>query len=173
MPRTPSASKAAASNPQSPPQAKGDERFEYRLHAFELDSAFGFLFRRLNSLATALFSEVTGQTEITPMQMGVLLTVRQAGLVSLRDLARKMRVDRSTLQEVVKRMVDRGLLSRRSPANDKRAHELWLAADGIELVKAYFPAVEQLQGRLLEGVPPEEAETTLRCLKFILDHHGY
>lgn len=173
MANTSTTTKKVARRSEQKPAGHNDERFEYRLHAFELDSAFGFLFRRLNSLATALFAEMTGQTEITPMQMGVLLTVRQAGLISLRELARKMRVDRSTLQEVVKRMVDKGLLSRRSPANDKRSHELWLAADGIELVRTCFPAVEKLQGRLLEGVPKEEAETTLRCLKFILDHHNY
>jgi DNA-binding MarR family transcriptional regulator len=165
--------KPASVKPNAETANSKDDRFEYRVHAFDLDSAFGFLFRRLNSLATALFAQTTGQTEITPMQMGVLLTVQQAGLISLRELARKMCVDRSTLQEVVKRMVEKGLLSRRSPANDKRAHELWLAADGIELVRTHFAGIEELQGRLLEGVPPEEAQITQKCLKFILDHHGY
>src|SRR3546814_14091243 len=64
------------------------------------------------------------------MQMGILLTVHQAGLITLRDLAERMRVDRSTMHEVVKRMVGRDLLSRRVPPNDRRTHELWLGPLG-------------------------------------------
>lgn len=153
--------------------AAADDRFDDHVQAFDLESSFGFLFRRLNSLANALFAASSGQTEITPMQMGVLLAVQQNGLISLRELTRKMKVDRSTLQEVVKRMVDKGLLSRRSPANDKRAHEVWLAADGIELVRKHMDAIEKMQERLLEGLPVDEQQITLKCLKFILDHHGY
>lgn len=141
--------------------------------SFQLDDALGFLSRRLNSLASAIFAEASGQTDVTAMQMGVLLTVYQADLISLRELARQMHVDRSTLQELVKRMVNRGLLHRRTPSYDKRTHELWLTAEGIEHVRRYLPAMAQVQVKLFEGISVEDREATLRCVKAMLDHHDY
>src|SRR3546814_10818816 len=81
----------------------------------------------------------------------ILLTVHQAGLITLRDLAERMRVDRSTMQEVVKRMVGRDLLSRRVPPNDRRTHELWLGPIGGQTLARHFHAMGTLQERLLTG----------------------
>src|SRR3546814_20230302 len=91
------------------------------------------------------------------MQMGILLTVQQAGPITLRDLAERMRVDRSTMHEVVKRMVGRDLLSRRVPPNDRRTHELWLVPPGGQAIARHFHVMGTLQGRLLTGIPPEDA----------------
>src|SRR3546814_7203543 len=68
-----------------------------------------------------------------------------------------MRVDRSTMQEVVKRMVGRDLLSRRLPPNDRRTHELWLGPNGGQTLARHFHAMGTLQERLLTGLPPEDA----------------
>lgn len=144
-----------------------------RVNNFNMDDALGFLFRRLNSLSNALFVELSEQADITPMQMGIMVKVQQAGLILLRDLAKEMHVDRSTLQEVVKRLVERGFLSRRVPPDDKRAHELWLGPQGSLTIRRYFDAMEKLQARLLETVPEEDAATTVRTLKRILDHYEF
>ncbi len=138
---------------------------------FDLDNAFGFLIRRLNSLAAALFAQLSGQTELSGMQMGILLAVYQADLISLRGLSRRMHIDRSTIQEVVGRMVSRGLLRRRVPEHDRRTHELWLTPEGIEQVHQHLGAMAKLQGKLFEGIPPGDVEITLRCMHAILRHH--
>src|SRR3546814_509713 len=117
-----------------------DEWTFSKAQSFDLGGALGFLFRRLNSLSNAIFAEVSGQQDLTAMQMGILLKVHQAGLITLRDLAERMRVDRSTMQEVVKRMVGRDLLSRRVPPNDRRTHELWLGPIGGQTLARHFPA---------------------------------
>lgn len=141
--------------------------------AFDMDNAFGFLFRRLNSLANMLFINLSGQADVTPIQMGILVKVQQAGLIPLRELARQMHVDNSTLQEVVRRMVNKGLLSRRTPPNDKRSHELWLGPEGVQTLRKHFGAMKSLQDRILEGVPAGDAEITARTLRTILDRHDF
>jgi DNA-binding MarR family transcriptional regulator len=162
----------SASGRSNKPTTTDDAR-ELDAKRFRLDDALGFLSRRMNSLASAIFTEESDQTDVTAMQMGVLLTVYQADLISLRDLARQMHVDRSTLQELVKRMVNRGLLHRRNPAHDKRTHELWLTAEGIEHVRRYLHAMSRVQVRLFEGISEEDQKVILRVTKAILKHHDY
>lgn len=140
---------------------------------YDMDSALGFLFRRLNSLSTAIFSDLSGNTDVTPLQMGILVKVHQAGLISLRALAGVMHVDKSTLQEVVNRMVKRNMLSRRVPELDKRTHELWLGPEGLRRLRAHRGAMERVQDRLLEGISSDDAAVTLRTLKAILERHDY
>lgn len=143
------------------------------VHEVKLDDALGPMARRLTSLASAIFAKASGQTELTAMQMGILLVVHQNGLISLRKLSLEMHIDRSTLQEIVKRMVGRGLLHRRTPNSDRRTHELWLTADGIEQVRKNLGALDKVQLGLLEGIPEKDAKVTLRCIQAILARHNY
>lgn len=138
----------------------------------ELESAFGFLFRRLNSLANAIFLEDTGQSELTAMQAGILLTIYQHETINLRELARRMYVDRSTVQEIVNRLDARKLVNRRVPESDRRTHELSLTAKGFELVLRHINAMIGLQGRLLEGIDPERAKIAKEVLQQILKNHN-
>jgi DNA-binding MarR family transcriptional regulator len=141
--------------------------------AFRLEDSLGFMARRLNSLASALFAETSGQSDVTAMQMGVLLTIYQARLITLPSLGRKMRVDRSTLQELVRRLVARGFISRRNPSRDRRIHELWLTESGSALVLSHLAAMTHMQTRLLEGLAPADADAMLRGIRTILAHHDY
>src|SRR3546814_9424505 len=46
-----------------------DEWTFSKAQSFDLGGALGFLFRRLNSLSNAIFAEVSGQQDLTAMQM--------------------------------------------------------------------------------------------------------
>src|SRR3546814_19545075 len=76
-----------------------DEWTFSKAQSFDLGGALGFLFRRLNSLSNAIFAEVSGQKDLTAMQLGILLLVHQAGLITLRDMAERKRVDRRKTPE--------------------------------------------------------------------------
>src|SRR3546814_15608424 len=92
-----------------------DEWTFSKAQSFDLGGALGFLFRRLNSLSNAIFAEVSGQQDLTAMQMGILLTVHQAGLITLRDLAERMRVDRRSEERRVGKEGVRTCRSRWAP----------------------------------------------------------
>jgi len=141
--------------------------------AFELENAIGFLVRRLNSLASALFAETSEQTEVTAMQMGVLITIYQARCIPLPELSRRMRVDRSTLQELVSRLLNRGILARRNAPHDKRVHELWLTDAGTAIVDRHLEAARRMEARLLDGLSPKQAVAVINGIKAILAHHDF
>ena len=143
-----------------------------RGHGIHLDDALGFLFRRLSGYADSVFMTTTEQAQLTPMQMGVLLTVNNFEHLSLRELARRMHVDRSTVQELVTRMQKKGLVRSRTSKVDRRTYELWLTPLGVELLTRYEPCVKATQEHLLKDFKPAERQRLIRDLKNILSQEG-
>ena len=82
---------------------------EHLARVFRLEDKPGFLLRRLDARATLLYHKVTGQTDLTPRQFGVLLTLFQNEHITLTDLSQRIRIDKSTLGEMVQRMIERGM----------------------------------------------------------------
>lgn len=75
----------------------------------KLDKGLGFLVRSLDTRVHLLYDQLTAQTDITPRQFGVLLMLYQQGSLTLTELARHIRIDRSTLGGMINRMADRSL----------------------------------------------------------------
>src|SRR3954467_9618649 len=84
----------------------GIESFAKSLVLHELP---GYLIRRLDSRAAFLYEKFTAQSDLTPRQFGVLLTLFQAGPLPQTELGNRLHLDRSTLGELLQRMVDRKL----------------------------------------------------------------
>src|SRR6266852_6321530 len=96
----------------------------------KLDKGLGFLVRLLDTRVHLLYEQLTGQNDITPRQFGVLLTLHQQGTLTLTELAGHIRVDRSTLGEMINRMAERSLITKRNNGNDRRSAEVLLAPAG-------------------------------------------
>ena len=84
--------------------AVGDKSPEDIARTLKLDNGLGFLVRLLDTRFKTLYEQLTAQSDITPRQFGVLLTLHQRGTLTLTNLARYIQVDRSTLGEMVSRM---------------------------------------------------------------------
>jgi DNA-binding MarR family transcriptional regulator len=113
---------------------------------FDLSKKPGFLLRRLDARAALLYQKHTGQSDITARQFGVLLT---------------------PLGEMVQRMVDRGLVRRRVPNNDRRTAELCLSKAGSKWVMSNVRDADASQEELLAPLPPEYRALFLKCLQIL------
>lgn len=141
-----------------------DDRF------FNLDEAPGFLLRQLESRATTLFHEYSKQTNITPRQFGVLLSLFKAGPLLQTDLGRKMCVDRSTLAEMLQRMLERGLIKRRPSERDRRTIEIEISAAGRDALFALVDAAHQAQQALIAPLPVAERSRFLKHLMLLTNY---
>lgn len=134
-----------------------------------LDKGFGFLVRLLDTRFNFLYEQLTTQSEITPRQFGVLLTLYQRGTLTLTELAGHIRVDRSTLGEMISRMEERSLITKRINENDRRSAEVSLAPFGKHALLELVSGVSQLQTVLLAPLAPEDRPRFMRCMKFIAE----
>lgn len=131
----------------------------------KLTDGAGFLVRILSSRATATYEELTGQSEVTPQQFGVLLTLHQRGALTLTELATAVHLDRSTLGEMTRRMAARGLIERRDNGDDRRSTKVTISDTGRTALLGLIAGAAALQDRLLAPIPANERRRFLHHLK--------
>lgn len=131
----------------------------------KLSDGAGFLVRVVGSRATAAYERLTGQTEVTPQQFGVLLTLHQRGAMTLTELAEAVCLDRSTLGEMARRMALRGLVERRGNGADRRSVEVAIVPAGEAALLRLIEGAAALQDVLLAPIPPEDRRQFLHYLK--------
>jgi DNA-binding MarR family transcriptional regulator len=135
----------------------------------KLDRGLGFLVRLLDTRSNSLYEQLTEQNDITPRQFGALLTLYQQGPLTLTELAAHIRVDRSTLGEMVSRMVDRSLLNKRSNGSDRRSATVSLAAQGEAVLLRIVAGAARLQVALLAPLPAEDRAHFMKCLRIVAE----
>jgi DNA-binding MarR family transcriptional regulator len=135
----------------------------------KLDRGLGFLVRLLDTRVHLLYEQLTAQNDVTPRQFGVLLTLYQHGTLTLTELAGHIRVDRSTLGEMINRMAERSLITKRNNGSDRRSAEVSLAPAGKTVLLAIVSGAAQLQSALLAPLPAEDRAHFMRCMKLVAE----
>src|SRR6266850_1811762 len=149
--------------------AERDASSEDIARRLKLDKGLGFLVRLLDTRVNVLYERLTAQNDITPRQFGVLLTLYQQGTLTLTELARHIRVDRSTLGEMINRMAERSLITKRNNGSDRRSAEVLLAPAGKTVLLEIVAGAAQLQGALLAPLPAEDRAHFMRCMKLVAE----
>ena len=129
----------------------------------------GYLLRRLDSRAAALYETFTGQSDLTPRQFGVLLTLFQLGPLPQTELGNRLHLDRSTLGEMLQRMVERKLVERRAHEQDRRAVEIILTESGSNALLGAVMQALAAQEALLAPLPAYLRPVFLKCLQILAD----
>ena len=103
----------------------------------------------------------------TPRQFTVLEAVQQNEGASQTGLVEATGVDRSTLADVVRRLLKFGVLQRRRTKEDARAYAVRLTDDGEAVLKEYTPRVRAAEEAILAMVAPKDRDAFVRALKAI------
>ncbi len=113
-----------------------------------------------------------GSGDLTPRQYAVLVAVSQNEGVSQTQLVDKTGVDRSTLADIVRRMLKKGLLQRRRTKEDARAYAVKLTDEGWKVLKAADPLAKKVDDRILGVLPGQQRERFLQDLNLIVKALG-
>ena len=122
------------------------------------------LLHRVLQLALDYHAEASGPVGLTQRQYTVLAAAGAGDGVSQSDLVRATGIDRSTLADLVARMIAKGLLERERSSTDARANTVRLSEAGrMALVEGGKPAAKS-DARLLDILPPKKRESFLKTL---------
>jgi DNA-binding MarR family transcriptional regulator len=135
--------------------------------SLELAGTPAHLIRRCNQFYGDLFARETGDRELTKQQYLVLCALEQHEGVSQTALVEATGIDRSTLAEMVRRMLERGYLTRKRTEEDARANAVGITPSGRRIVKAARLAAERAERTLLEPIAPQDRVRFLKCLALI------
>jgi len=134
----------------------------------ELNHSAIHLLHRAGQCAGDLFTAEVIHDGLTPRQYAVLLTVSRKEGLSQTDLVCLTGIDRSTLADIIRRMLNKGLISRRRTRKDARVYSVTLTNEGRMALRAAEPAAVQADTRLLAALPPARREQFLDSLAAIV-----
>ncbi|MEO8925850.1 MAG: MarR family winged helix-turn-helix transcriptional regulator [Caulobacteraceae bacterium] len=133
------------------------------------------LLHRTLQLALDFRAEAAGPAAITQRQFTVLAAAAVAEGGTQNDLVRATGIDRSTLADLVARMLAKGLLERRRSATDARANTVRLSPAGRAALGVGAAPSAAADARLLALLAPKKRDTflkTLAALAAAADHPG-
>jgi len=133
----------------------------------ELAGTPSHLLRRCNQFFGDLFVQEAGDKNLTRQQYLVLTALDQHDGASQTMLVEATGVDRSTLADMVRRMLARGLLSRSRTERDARANALSITPAGRRALRSARLASERAERRLLEPLLPSERTRFVKSLALI------
>jgi DNA-binding MarR family transcriptional regulator len=132
--------------------------------AVGLESSVTHLLQRAVRLALDFHAEAGGPDAITQRQYTVLAAASAAEGQNQNDLVRATGIDRSTLAELVSRMLAKGLLERERSTTDARANAVSLSAAGRASLTEGAGAAAIADERLLALLAPKKRESLMKIL---------
>lgn len=128
----------------------------------------GHLIRRAHRVAAAIFTEEIDGI-LTPNQFSTLLCLCQEPGLHQIDLISRIAADRSTINEMVARLEENGMLDKRRSANDERKIALYVTEKGVATVAKALPGSVRAHDRVLGLIPKELHGPFLKALKWIAE----
>lgn len=126
------------------------------------------LLHRAGQRASDIFAAEASGGGLTPRQFVVLTAVSQQEGLTQTDLVERTGIDRSTLADIVARLLNRGLIQRRRAKDDARAYAIKLSAQGAKALREAQPAAAAADTRLLANLPPAKRQDFLESLNLIV-----
>lgn len=130
-----------------------------------LERSPSHLLHRALQLALDIYTAETGPGAVTQRQYALLTAVASHEGCSQSDLVRLTGIDRSTLAELVARLIGKGLLGRERSATDARANLVRLTDEGRAVMEAAAPKVAAADARILDLLPAGKRGAFLKILR--------
>ncbi|SDO04316.1 MarR family winged helix-turn-helix transcriptional regulator [Afipia sp. GAS231] len=132
-------------------------------------TAPGYLFRRMQQIAVAIFVEECRAFDLTPVQYAALVSIHTHPGIDATRLSAVIAFDRSTLGNVIERLESKTLIERKPAREDKRVKLLYLTKAGSALLREIMPAVDRAQARMLQPLKPADRKTLLALMTQLVD----
>jgi MarR family transcriptional regulator, lower aerobic nicotinate degradation pathway regulator len=132
-------------------------------------TAPGYLFRRMQQIAVAIFVEECRAHDLTPVQYAALVAIRTHPGIDATRLSAVIAFDRSTLGSVIERLEAKRYVERKPGPGDKRVKLLHLTREGASLLRDIVPSVDRAQARMLQPLKPGDRKTLLALMMQLVD----
>jgi DNA-binding MarR family transcriptional regulator len=142
--------------------AKSEKKTEAAVMHFQTSPTH--LLHRAEQCAADVFARIAPAGLLTPRQYAILDAIRANEGISQTGLVDKTGIDRSTLADIVRRMLEKGLVQRERTSEDARAYAVRLTRKGSDLLRKMRPYAEEVDRKILESVPEEYRNTFFATL---------
>ena len=141
--------------------------------SFNFQNAPGYLIRRAQQLAVAIFMEETTGFDVTPVQFAILNALMDDPGEDQITLSSRVAFDQATFGSVIARLEAKGWVQRQADPLDKRRKLLWLTDEGEKVALQMKRAVSKAQQRIMGPLElAERAQLHALLSKLVAGHEG-
>lgn len=133
---------------------------------YVLDNQIGFLIRKAQQRHLSIFAAHMPEG-LTAQQFAVMAKLVEVGPSSQNSLGRQTAMDNSTINGVVTRLHERGLVDKLPSEEDRRMHLVALTAEGERTIARVLPMAAEITRMTLAPLTRTEQATLLRLIKKI------
>jgi DNA-binding MarR family transcriptional regulator len=133
-----------------------------------IDRSIIHLLHRASQRASEIFALETRDFDLTARQYAVITTVAQHEGLSQTDLVRLTGIDRSTLADVVQRLLRRGIIQRQRTMQDGRTYAVSLSREGRDLLDAIKPHARRADRVVMSCLGDEDGKLAAKILARLL-----
>jgi DNA-binding MarR family transcriptional regulator len=132
-------------------------------------TAPGYLFRRMQQIAVAIFVEECKAFDLTPVQYAALVAIHTHPGIDATRLSAVIAFDRSTLGNVIERLEAKAFIERKPGREDRRVKLLHLTKAGVAILREIMPSVERTQARMLQPLKPADRKVLMVLMTQLVD----
>ncbi|MEQ1696169.1 MAG: MarR family transcriptional regulator [Hyphomicrobiaceae bacterium] len=136
---------------------------------YTLDTSLLHLLHRAAQSANDLFAKEQSEGGLTSRQLVVLAAIAENEGLSQTGIVSRTGVDRSTLADVVRRLLKKGLVVRRRTKDDARAYAVKLTTEGQNLLADAGATAMRTEEKLLSGLSASNRRDLIRLLRTLAD----
>ena len=114
-------------------------------------------------------AEECGGADLTPVQSAILTVLQGGEGMDQLTLSTSVGIDRTSGADVIRRLERRGLLTRISSEQDRRAKIVKITVEGRTFLKRVRPRMARAQDRLIAPLDDEEREEFFRLINKLVD----
>lgn len=131
-----------------------------------LARAIGATRRRIHQAVTRRLRE----HRLNPQRFWVLVNLLEAPGSTLRELARRLRMDEPSASRIVASLVRRRLVRAGEDSTDRRRRPLELTPDGLRLARTVSPIAREVRRAVEAGFTDEEKDALRRLLGRVVEN---
>jgi DNA-binding MarR family transcriptional regulator len=135
---------------------------------YRIEDQIGYLLRRAHQRASAIFQTSIGDPNVTPTQYSSMVKLHEYTELSQNLLGRLVGMDKATMQGVVRRLKDRGLVDSRPDPGDARRTLLSLTIDGQRIVAKLVLNGPAVSRETLKPLTPPEQRQLIELLSKLI-----
>ncbi len=132
-------------------------------------TAPGYLFRRMQQIAVAIFVEECKAFDLTPVQYAALVAIHTHPGIDATRLSAVIAFDRSTLGNVIERLEAKAFIERKPGREERRVKLLHLTKAGVAILREIMPSVERTQARMLQPLKPADRKVLMVLMTQLVD----
>ncbi len=121
-------------------------------------------------MVTEIYQAEMSSYDLTARQYAVLVALAHSEGMSQSKLVDATGIDRSTMADIVRRMLKKGIIQRKRDKDDARAYEVTITEEGQRLFEAVRPIIQRIEEKLLSALNDKKVDEFLAQLGSIVSN---